>query len=44
MTSLLAPTTGTFTVKHIKIARNVGNAYLCPLRKFGDVDNPLASS
>ena len=32
---------GTFTAKHIDIARN---AYVCPLRKFGDVDNHLASS
>jgi hypothetical protein len=41
MTILPAPTTGTFTAKHIDIARN---AYVCPLRKFGDVDNHLASS
>src|SRR5580704_1133926 len=30
MTILPAPTTGTFTAKPIKIARNVGNAYRSP--------------
>jgi hypothetical protein len=43
MTILPAPKTGTFTAKHTKIARMRISA-LKPLRKFGDVDNHLASS